>query len=444
MNKKLVAVFSAAMSISAAALAANPFSDVPAGHWAYGAVARLAAEGVVDGYPDGSFQGSKTMTRYEMAQITAKALAKGAIGSDDRLVGEFADELDNLGVRVAKLEKNADQVKITGNVRLRYRDSSGRRARMDGQDDSTSQLRTRLWLTGEVNDNWNYTAMLQNTQDFEGQNESGDGTTTFQRAFLKGKIGTVGIKAGRDHLTLADSYVYNHRADYVQVSIPVKDAYIKANYGKLADADNGKSRGYYRDADSGRPYIGSGAVADTFWSITAGGDVGNLKLEANYIKADDPNYKKTGLNDDAQIWTLGAKYKMGDFRLSALYLKGDDDTLKGTAHPGGEDDGYVIGLDYKGAKSKKPGTWGLTARYFDQAAPTMLKNVLVSRGAWAPVSVDSSGHTVWGTEGYKGYQVGANWTLDKNMVAAVDYYDLKGKESHAHDRTLWSQLVVTF
>ena len=54
----------------------------------------------------------------KMAQIAAKALAKGAIGADDRLVSEFADELDNLGVRVAKLEKNADNVKITGNVRL--------------------------------------------------------------------------------------------------------------------------------------------------------------------------------------------------------------------------------------------------------------------------------------------------------------------------------------
>ena len=58
-------------------------------------MAKLAAAGVVDGYPDGTFKGDKTMTRYEMAQIVAKALAKGAIGADDRLVSEFADELDN-------------------------------------------------------------------------------------------------------------------------------------------------------------------------------------------------------------------------------------------------------------------------------------------------------------------------------------------------------------
>ena len=59
---------------------------------AYAAVAKLAAAGIVDGYPDGTYKGDRTMTRYEMAQIVAKALAKGAIGADDRLVGEFADE----------------------------------------------------------------------------------------------------------------------------------------------------------------------------------------------------------------------------------------------------------------------------------------------------------------------------------------------------------------
>ena len=114
MKKSLVFAMAMALGVSATAFAANPFSDVPAGHWAYAAVAKLAAAGIVDGYPDGTYKGDRTMTRYEMAQIIAKALAKGAIGADDKLVSEFADELDNLGVRVAKLEKNADNVRITG------------------------------------------------------------------------------------------------------------------------------------------------------------------------------------------------------------------------------------------------------------------------------------------------------------------------------------------
>ena len=117
MKKNLVLALAMALGVSATAFAANPFSDVPAGHWAYASVAKLASAGVVDGYPDGTFKGNNLMTRYEMAQIVAKALAKGGINNNDALVAEFADELDNLGVRVAKLEKKSDNVKITGSLR---------------------------------------------------------------------------------------------------------------------------------------------------------------------------------------------------------------------------------------------------------------------------------------------------------------------------------------
>ena len=105
MKKSLVLAMAMALGVTASAYAANPFSDVPAGHWAYDAVNKLAAAGVVDGYPDGTYGGDKLMTRYEMAQIVAKAMAKGA--NVDKLAAEFADELDSLGVRVANLEKKS-------------------------------------------------------------------------------------------------------------------------------------------------------------------------------------------------------------------------------------------------------------------------------------------------------------------------------------------------
>lgn len=226
MNKKLFIAMAVALGVSETAFADNPFSDVPAGHWAYAAVAKLAAAGIVDGYPDGNYKGIRTMTRYEMAQIIAKALAKGTIGADDKLVGEFADELDNLGVCVAKLEKNADNVKITGNIRMSYANTTG-----GFGGDSKSQLRSRLFFTGEVNDNWHYVAMLENNQFFEGKNESGDSDTDFQRAFLKGNIGVVNISAGRQHADYGDSDIYSMRVDSVRASVPFGDAYLKAEFG---------------------------------------------------------------------------------------------------------------------------------------------------------------------------------------------------------------------
>ena len=117
MKKSLVLAMAMALGVTASAYAANPFSDVPAGHWAYDSINKLAAAGVIEGDGDSTFGGDKLMTRYEMAQIVAKAMAKGA--NVDKLAAEFADELDNLGVRVANLEKKADNVKVTGELRYK-------------------------------------------------------------------------------------------------------------------------------------------------------------------------------------------------------------------------------------------------------------------------------------------------------------------------------------
>ena len=423
MKKQFVTALVLALGISGTALAANPFSDVPAGHWAYAAVAKLAAAGIVDGYPDGTYKGDRTMTRYEMAQIVAKALAKGAIGADDKLVGEFADELDNLGVRVAKLEKNADHVRVTGEVQMSYASNKGGIFKDDGESNSESELITRLWFTGEVNDNWHYTAMLENHQYFQGKNESGDSDTDFQRAFLEGNIGVVGIKAGRYDEFLGNGNIYDSQVDAVRATVPFGNAYLSAAYGKMAS-----------ESDFGWNDDTAASVADTFYQAELGGTWGNLNLAASYLKAKDVKFEDFGLNGDNKIWTVGADYTAGKLNLSGMYLKGDKDVLL-SEYRDGDDDGYVVGLTYGGAEEDKPGSWGLIATYYDQSAPTVIAHTM--DGAW----------DAFAGYGFKGYKVGANLTLAKNMVAEVDYYDLKGKRgetSDKHARTLWSQLVVTF
>ncbi|MBR0261953.1 MAG: S-layer homology domain-containing protein, partial [Selenomonadaceae bacterium] len=128
MKKTVAAALAAAFVMGTGATtfaAANPFSDVPAGHWAYNSVAKLAAEGVIEGYGDGTYRGDRNITRYEMAQMIAKAMAKnpsGATKADlDRLAAEFRDELDALGVRVAELEKYADKVVWQGKIEYTYK-----------------------------------------------------------------------------------------------------------------------------------------------------------------------------------------------------------------------------------------------------------------------------------------------------------------------------------
>jgi len=96
---------------------ANPFSDVPFSHWAYDAVAKLSARGIITGFPDGTFKGQRTVTRYELAMILARLMAKmdtpGGLPANfsledrrtvERLTVELADELSLLGVKVTALE----------------------------------------------------------------------------------------------------------------------------------------------------------------------------------------------------------------------------------------------------------------------------------------------------------------------------------------------------
>ena len=76
MKKILAFAAVAALTAGASAYAANPFSDVSTDDWAYQAVADLSQQGVVDGYLDGTFKGERNMTRYELAQIIARLMAK--------------------------------------------------------------------------------------------------------------------------------------------------------------------------------------------------------------------------------------------------------------------------------------------------------------------------------------------------------------------------------
>jgi len=412
MKKTLVLAMAMALGVSATAFAANPFSDVPAGHWAYASVAKLAAAGVVDGYPDGTFKGNNLMTRYEMAQIVAKALAKGAIGSDDKLVGEFADELDNLGVRVAKLEKKSDNVKITGNIRANY-------ASFTGDDSgSSTKLRTRLFFTGAVNDNWNFVSMIQNDQDLNSHgndNSNGDENNTFQRAYLQGKIGQVDVTAGRYEGFMAEGNVYDTRLDGVKVDFG-KTVKVTLEAGKMSNASTITGT------------VANGSVAGHFYRAGLAGNVGKVALEGNYIKASDVK-ALDGTND--KIYTLGANYTTGKTTIGAMYLKGSSDY---TSDNDMSDKGYVISLAYGTAKANKVGSFGAWAKYYNQGASTVIA------------------HTMNGTYsksyGLKGFGVGVDYTIAKNMVAGIQYFDLKDKDNfedgNLKHKTLWSQLIITF
>ncbi|MBP2655643.1 MAG: S-layer y domain protein [Firmicutes bacterium] len=130
MKKKLVAILVLVfvLSIAGTAFAAvtgNPFVDVPANHWSYGAVKKLAAAGIIEG-ADGRVNGDKTLTRYEIAVMVAKAMAKEEKADAEqqalieKLSAEYRVELQNMGIRLNKVEEKTSKINFYGYLGLRF------------------------------------------------------------------------------------------------------------------------------------------------------------------------------------------------------------------------------------------------------------------------------------------------------------------------------------
>lgn len=192
------AALAALMLTTSFVMADNAFSDVTPDDWSYKAVSQLADEGVIDGYPDGTFKGNKNITRYEMGQIVARLMAKeDTLTADqkatlDKLSTDYAGELDNLGVRVDKLENQvfkdttflydfrASAMPSYDNIFKAsdhdHDDSMGFRFRVN----SYTKMTPRVWLYGQLE-----THMSMNGKSFTGVNatDEDDGEFKLNRFF---------------------------------------------------------------------------------------------------------------------------------------------------------------------------------------------------------------------------------------------------------------------
>ncbi len=121
--KRIILAVTVIMTIllTSSVFAAPLFPDVPENHWARDAVADLAAKGILEGYPDGTFKGDRATTRWELAMAMQRFLAKmeaehskfatkADLEALRALVNNLKDELDALGVRVTNLESNVSSL----------------------------------------------------------------------------------------------------------------------------------------------------------------------------------------------------------------------------------------------------------------------------------------------------------------------------------------------
>ena len=197
----LVAVV-ALVAFAAPAFAANPFMDVPMNHWAYDAVSQLASRGVVSGYPDGAFKGEWKATRYEMASVVARALAyvdmnkasKQDLELLKKLVVEFKDELDALGVkvdeldsRVALLEDGVGGWKIYGQMRFDSRFKSNTGGLYGASEADFDVNRYRLFMVKTINDTTKFYIRIGAATN--NNNPATDTALNWERYYVELKMG---------------------------------------------------------------------------------------------------------------------------------------------------------------------------------------------------------------------------------------------------------------
>ena len=421
MKKTLVSALSAALVVGAASTtfaAANPFSDVPRDHWAYDAVTQLAADGVVEGYGDGTYRGDRSITRYEMAQMTAKAMAKENMPvSDralvDRLAAEFADELNNLGVRVANLEKHADMVKWEGVLEYTYTSSRFENSARDMKSGknrkkvNSDNLLFRLEPTAEVNDHWSVHARLEAETkmnkdaawDVNEDKASSDDRVSLKRAWAEGDYTNFNVKFGKLEMLSAEAYakpgaiVLDREFSGAEVSFG-KDLQVKLQAGRM---DGGDELG----SDPAANY--QGAELQYNGRFTAG--VGYYRMNSEGFAPMLKDRKHT-----MQIWGLNAAYRFDkNSFLSAAYAHSKD--FRMVMADSMPNKSYQVTYEYKGAEPDDKGSWGAYVSYRQLAGASV-----------APTGDGAM-------EGTRGIEIGTEYTLMPNVVLSAKYF--RGKDLYA-------------
>ena len=297
MNKRLlkVAVTTALAASIAVPAFANPFSDVPVKHWSYDAVSKLAQAGIVDGYGDGTFKGDKTVTRYEMAQIVAKAMTK-SLNNDqkatvEKLEKEFATELNTMGVKVEGMQNQIDNmVKISGDARVRY-------TNVEDTNDKTD-LRTRVSFDGKINNEIGYNARLSASFNPSDNNQTvGVKLDTANVAF-----NAFGAKAtvGRQDVTLGSGIMFDDRMTGLGLQAGALKLYAGNNTGTTTAGVTNSPEHMYA-AEYGVNVMGAKITADYLkngenkaYGINGSAPIANgVTALADYVKNDTNNASAT-------------------------------------------------------------------------------------------------------------------------------------------------------
>ena len=358
MKSKVLAALVATMAVGATcAFAANPFVDVPSDSWAYKSVVELADAGIIQGVDGQYFQGNRNITRYEAAEMVAKAMAhmdKASVEQRaliNKLADEYADELNNLGVRVSALENRVGNVKLTGDARVRYiHQDSDDQGKGEVKNDDSWTYRVRVRANAQVNDRTKvvYGISTNNVRfaDNSTASDSKDNNIFTDRAYVDYNFGgnNWDLKVGRDEYDMgggrAYGFLYGDTFDGAQLKYSNDKFAATAGYGKFKEGvmggdnsvgDNsvvdsheatktgyGELEGFFGGGRAAGSAIGvyyndfSGNKSFNFddaWGAYGSLNLGKWNALANYEKYNSENSKA----DDPEVWVGKITYNKANF-----------------------------------------------------------------------------------------------------------------------------------
>ena len=420
MKKTLVSALTTALVVGAASTtfaAANPFADVPADHWAYDAVAQLVQDGIINGYGDGTYVGDQNMSRYEMAQIVAKAMAKSDAADNnnkaliDKLAAEFSDELANLGVRVADLEAKTDNVKWQGLIRYDWN-----RHNYEGKGDhvnaSENFIKLRFEPSMTINENWSGHARIDYDVQKDETTGANDGKAEVTKLWTEGQYGKFDVKLGRfgsfsdnSHGLVMDTDVTGAELNYA----PTENWKLKATAGRIDNISTLWDTAFVKTKDTKE---GSA----TYWDAEV--DYNNGKWDAGVGYR---NFGATVTEQDANktsfhVIDLGVGYAFDkNVKLTADYAWGPG-LSQDKKDAGYAQNAYNVQLNYKGADATDAGSWGAYVAY----------------RSLAPFASFAATYDFCGTQkSAQGWEIGADYTFTKNIIATAKYFT--GKDNTVKD-----------
>ena len=415
------------------AFAANPFVDVPSDSWAYKSVVELADAGIIQGVDGQYFQGNRNITRYEAAEMVAKAMAhmdKASVEQRaliNKLADEYADELNNLGVRVSALENRVGNVKLTGDARVRYRyQSEGDKVKAKDLDkvasvandkgtavankkqdnDSSWDYRVRIRANAQVNDRTNVVyGITTGVRSFADNGPaSAENNVTTDRAYVDYNFGgnNWDLMAGRYEYIMggprAYGFFYGDTFDGAQLKYQNDKFAATAGYGKFKEGFVAGNE-YYDGVKTGY-----GELEGFFGGGRAAGSAVGVYYN-DYTVAGGSNRTAEDAFSFDDSWGAYGSLNLGKWNLLANYEK-----YNSTDSKDNDPEVWVGKLTYGAANFATPKSWDAWVEYLNADngfANTSFANTTFfgSTNGWRNDSL---------TNNVKSWGVGVDYTFAKN------------------------------